>query len=58
MTKEKREALGEDISYLLHKAVEVNDEKWTTAVMYNVDIETFDRIRTAKHALDNPTKKL
>lgn len=32
-------------------------EKWETAVQYNVDAETWDRIRGAIHALEKPTTK-
>ena len=40
----------------LSRQREEEEQKWTTAVMYNVDTETWDRIREAKHALDNPNK--
>jgi hypothetical protein len=32
-------------------------EKWETAVQYNVDAETWDRIRDALHALNKPILK-
>ena len=36
--------------------VEQEVEKWKTAIMYNVDAETWERIRTAKHQLDKPNE--
>jgi hypothetical protein len=33
---------------------EMADEEWRTAVMYNVDIETWGRIRDALNALRKP----
>jgi hypothetical protein len=54
MTKQEREKFGAEIGYLIARAADIEGEKWVTAVMYNVDIETFKRIKTAKQALDNP----
>jgi len=41
----------------LEKQREELDEEWTNAVMYNVDSETWDRIRNAKHTLSKPKLK-
>lgn len=46
--------LGEEIGYLIQRAVDIEGEKWTSAIMYNVSTKTFERIRNAKHALDKP----
>lgn len=44
-----------DMAY--EQGVMAEREKWETTVQYNVDAETWDRIRGAIHALEKPTTK-
>lgn len=51
---EGKKYIKQYIQTKIDQEVKKNDEKWWTACMYNVDIESWDRIRGAKHALEAP----
>lgn len=50
-----RKIVVSNIRTLLATARREESELWRTACMYNVDAETWERIRNAVHALKTPT---
>lgn len=50
--KETQDSIRLFVKLKLKEQLEDRDEEWKTAVMYNVDAETWDRIREAMHALE------